>query len=278
MIACVFAAALVLAQIVGGEFEYTVQRGDSLTSLGARFGVSVRVLAEANDLNPTEILHVGKVLQIDNRHIVPRDTGPTVLVVNVPQLMLFVLGPDSPPEGYPVAAGRPSWRTPRGEFTVATKEIDPTWDVPVSIQEEMRRAGKPVLTHVPPSPSNPLGKYWIGLSIPGVGIHGTNVPSSIYSNATHGCIRLRPADIEKVFSQADVGMPGRILYEPVLVDFEAGMVFLEVHPDIYKLAPDPLRFVLDTAEADGFLDLLDLPRVEETIRRQDGIARDVTRR
>src|SRR5207244_4257585 len=65
--------------------------------------------------------------------------------------------------------------------------------------------GKPVLTHVPPSPANPLGKYWLGLSIPGVGIHGTNAPSSIYNLQTHGCIRLHPDDIEKLRKSAIKG-------------------------------------------------------------------------
>lgn len=196
-------------QVVGSESAYTVRRGDSLTSVGARFGVTVRVLAEANGLNEGSRLQIGQLLKIDNRHIVPRVEGVTI-VVNVPQTMLFWAEPDGTPRGYPIAAGKPSWKTPLGDFTAAIKETDPTWDVPPSIQEEMRREGKPVLTHVPPSPENPLGKYWIGLSIPSVGIHGTNAPSSIYSLATHGCIRLHSDDIEELFSRIEVGEPQAI--------------------------------------------------------------------
>jgi hypothetical protein len=64
--------------------------------------------------------------------------------------------------GYPIAAGKPTWRTPIGAFHILTMEEDPVWDVPESIQEEMRAAGKPVLTRVPPSPSNPLGQILVG--------------------------------------------------------------------------------------------------------------------
>jgi L,D-transpeptidase ErfK/SrfK len=273
------ATALFLMQIVGSESSYTVRAGDSLTSIGARFGVDVRVLTEANNLKPASVLQVGQALNIDNRHIVPKIAreGGELLVVNIPQRMLFFLG-DAQPKGYPIAAGRPSWKTPLGEFNIVLKETDPTWDVPLSIQEEMRRAGKRVVKRVLPSPENPLGKFWIGLSKPGVGIHGTNAPSSIYSHATHGCMRLHPDDISALFSQVNVGDHGRIIYEPVLMSFGPDGVFLEVHPDIYKKGIDPLATVVERAKTEGLFDLLDMTRVLDTIRRRDGIARDVTKR
>jgi len=116
------------------------------------------------------------------------------------------------------------------------------------------------------------------LSLPSVGIHGTNAPASIYSLSTHGCIRLHPNNIESFFPQVAVGMRGRIIYEPVLVSHTQGSVFLEVHPDPYKKGTDPLSRVMDRARSEGFLDMVDLTLVEEVIRKRDGIARDVTRR
>jgi L,D-transpeptidase ErfK/SrfK len=268
---------LLLGQVVGSEFIHTVAAGDSLTGVGARYGVELRVLAEANALNTSQHLKPGQTLRIDNRHIAPRSDGAHV-VINVPQRMLFYFDQGQVTCGYPIAAGRPDWRTPLGDFEIMSKEEDPTWDVPPSIQEEMRRAGKPVLTHVPPSPENPLGEYWIGLSLQGIGIHGTNAPSSIYKLTTHGCIRLHPEDVRNLFSEIGVGARGRIVYEPVLVAKVANTVYLEVHPDAYKTAPDPFRKVLDIASTDGFLEMLDLALVKEVIQKRDGIARDVTRR
>src|SRR4030095_10115032 len=184
-------ALLLLAQIVGSELNYTVAAGASLASIGARYGVDLRVLAEANGLKTSEQLTPGQTLQIDNRHIALPSDGAD-LVINLPQRMLFHFDKGQIGCGCPIAAGRPDWRTPLGDFEVLSKEEDPTWDVPPSIQDEMRRAGKPVLSHVPPSAKNPLGEYWIGTSLSGIGIHGTNAPSSIYKLATHGCIRLHP--------------------------------------------------------------------------------------
>ena len=57
--------------MVGGEFFYTVQLGDTLTSIGARFGVAAGVLARENDLQPSTRLKIGQELRVYNRHIVP---------------------------------------------------------------------------------------------------------------------------------------------------------------------------------------------------------------
>ena len=270
-------AALFLLQVVGSETSYTIQTGDSLTKIGARFGVSPESLADANGLKLSTRLQIGQPLRINNRHIVPSVEGARI-VVNIPQRMLFWVSSDKTIEGFPIAAGKRGWKTPVGDFTVASREVDPTWDVPLSIQAEMQREGKPVLTRVPASPQNPLGKYWIGLTIPNVGIHGTNAPASIYSLVTHGCIRLNPEDIEQLFSQIEIGMRGRIIYETVLIAREGDSLFLEVHPDTYGRAPEPMAIILERARMGGYLDMLDLTRVAEDIRKLDGVLRDVTRR
>lgn len=270
-------AALILAQIVGSEFPYTVRAGDSLTKIGARFGVSPAGLAAANGLGLSSRVVVGRSLTVNTRHIVPSIEGARI-VVNVPQRMLFWIPSDGSIQEFPVAAGRRAWETPVGDFTVATRETDPTWDVPLSIQAEMRREGKPVLKRVPPSPQNPLGKYWIGLSTPNLGIHGTNSPSSIYSLVTHGCMRLHPEDIEQMFPQVEIGMSVRIVYEPVLMTREGDAVFLEVHPDTYGMAADARKAIMERARLKGYFELVDQALVEEAFRKRDGVVRNVTRR
>ena len=50
-----------------------------------------------------------------------------------------------------------------------------------------------------------MGTRWVGLSQKGYGIHGTNAPRSIGHAASHGCIRLRNRDMEKLFSMLRVG-------------------------------------------------------------------------
>jgi L,D-transpeptidase ErfK/SrfK len=173
-----------------------------------------------------------------------------------------------------MAVGRPDWRTPTGTFEVTEKRVNPTWFVPPSIQEEMRRAGKPVLKQVPASPRNPLGDRWIGLSRGSVGIHGTNAPSSIYTFQTHGCIRLHPADIREVFERVALGSMGSIVYQPVLVGLIDGRVFIEIHPDIYGRSPGARRVVEDIVTREALL--VSWTEIDDALKRREGIARDVT--
>ena len=58
---------------------------------------------------------------------------------------------------------------------------------------------------VPPGPDNPVGTRWMGLSIHGYGIHGTNVPRSIGKPSSHGCIRMAKQDLEELYAQVAVG-------------------------------------------------------------------------
>ena len=99
---------------------------------------------------------------------------------------------------YPIAVGTSSHPTPVGNFEVIQKQVNPTWFPPSSPWA----AG---LGPVPPGPGNPLGTRWIGTSAPAIGIHGTPVPSSIGTRASHGCIRMYIRDVERLYPQVDYG-------------------------------------------------------------------------
>lgn len=268
--------AQVGAALTGAVFTYTVRPGDSLTGIGARFGMEPRLLARANGLPFVAAIKPGQTLEVDNRHIVPAVLEDGI-VVNLPQRMLFRLVAGGLQAAYPIAAGKPSWRTPVGDFIVASREHDKTWIVPPSIQREMLREGKPVLEEVPPGPDNPLGQFWLGLSLPGIGIHGTIAPQSIYHFQTHGCIRLHPDDIAELFAVVEKGDAGRLIYQPVLL-FPApdGKVYLEVHRDIYKKKLDAHKIAGELAEAAGVSGRIDWNIAASVIDAHEGVVRDVT--
>ena len=94
---------------------------------------------------------------------------------------------------YDTAVGKPSTPSPAGSYTVVAKVANPVY-----------RAHK---QDVPPGPNNPVGTRWIGLSVKGYGIHGTNAPKSIGRAASHGCIRMRNKDVEELFELVQVGVP-----------------------------------------------------------------------
>ena len=261
--------------LTGGQHRVTIARGDTLRALGSRFGVDPATIARDNGQAIDTPLHVGDTRVIDNRHIVPVFPQDVTVLVNVPQRMLFVAtAPDV--TAYPVAVGRAGWPTPVGGFSIVSKETNPTWDVPESIREEARRAGTSLPRQVPPGPNNPLGAYWLGLSGGGIGIHGTNAPSSIYRAATHGCIRLHPSDIAALFAHVQVGVKGSLVYQPILVAAVGDEVFVEAHRDVYGLEPaDALELVRARTRELGVFERVDWDRVATVIRERGGIAREV---
>jgi lipoprotein-anchoring transpeptidase ErfK/SrfK len=99
-----------------------------------------------------------------------------------------------------VATGQPIYPTPLGEFTIVDKQLNPWWYPPDSDWA----AG---MSPIPPGPGNPLGTRWMGLSVPGVGIHGTPDAASIGYSASHGCIRMRIPDAEWLYERVSIGTP-----------------------------------------------------------------------
>ena len=264
--------------VVGGDTVYTIQPGDFLIAIGARFGMAPEMLAKQNAIRYGAIIRPGQRLRIDNPHIVPATLDDGILI-NIPQRMLFHFSHGKLSAAYPVGLGKPAWPTPAGDFEIVSRVQNKTWKVPLSIQEEMRLEGKAVLEEVPPGPDNPLGAHWLGLSLWGYGIHGTIAPSSVYHFRSHGCIRLHPDDIAELFDRVEVGTTGLLIYQPVLLALtEDGRILLEVHRDIYNMGIDPALTVRAMAEANSLSQDIDWPRVDSVIAAQEGLAREVGRR
>jgi L,D-transpeptidase ErfK/SrfK len=263
--------------VAGGDTVYTIQPDDMLSAISARYAVDTRLLAQQNGIPNPDLIYAGRKLHIHNLHIVPAgfDDG---IVINIPQRMLFYFSQRELSAAYPVGLGKPSWPTPAATFKVYMKEMNKTWKVPKSIQEEMRREAKVVREEVPPGPDNPLGKHWLGLTLWGYGIHGTIAPSSVYHFQSHGCIRMHPDDIAALYDMVKKGTPGRLIYQPVLLAVvDGGRIMLEVNPDIYEKGNNPAQTVRDMAEANGLSQDINWPLVEEVIAAQEGIAREVGR-
>lgn len=261
--------------IVGALFDYEVRKGDSVIAISARLAVSDRAIIEDNKLVPPYRLKPGDRLHIRNRHLVPGYLQDGA-IINVPQRLIFVFRAGRVAGAYAVALGRRDWQTPTGGYTVRSMEKDKTWIVPPSIQAEMREQGKPVLKRVPPGPDNPLGRYWIGLSLPGYGIHGTNAPSSLYRMRTHGCIRVHPDDIEILYGQLSLHAPVRIIYAHTLLSrLDDGRIVVEVNPDVYNRGGDPLHMLHDMARAQHLEDRIDWALAARIARARQGLAFEV---
>lgn len=101
---------------------------------------------------------------------------------------------------YGIAIGMAGLDTPAGTYRIQSRQVDPAWHVPRSPW-----AGALQGTVVPGGiPSNPLKARWLGIAN-GVGIHGTSEEWSIGSRASHGCIRMRVADVIDLYPRVPVG-------------------------------------------------------------------------
>jgi lipoprotein-anchoring transpeptidase ErfK/SrfK len=97
-----------------------------------------------------------------------------------------------------VATGQSAYPTPLGRFDIVVKWRNPWWYPPDSPWAQGQAP-------VPPGPNNPLGTRWMGLSAPGVGIHGTPSDASIGYSASHGCIRMHIPEAEWLFNHVRIG-------------------------------------------------------------------------
>ena len=120
-------------------------------------------------------------------------TAPSerVVVVSIPHRKLVVVEHARAIATFSIAVGAPESPSPAGEFRIVNRVTNPTYYRPGTVIA----SGK----------DNPIGTRWLGLSRKGYGIHGTNAPRSVGQAASHGCIRLRNRDVERLFSMVRMG-------------------------------------------------------------------------
>lgn len=100
---------------------------------------------------------------------------------------------------YAIAIGQEGWETPAGTFKVQQMYENPAWQHPITGEE------------IPPgSKDNPLGKRWIGFTSQDkllIGFHGATDYSLIGQAVSHGCLRMKNADVIALYKQVQVGTP-----------------------------------------------------------------------
>ena len=207
----------------------------------------------------------GKNLIIPTQWILP-STNLFGVVINLPELRLYHFIPQiEMVTTYPVGIGDVGWETPLAVGRVIHRQVDPTWLVPKSLR------AKYGVTSIPPGPNNPLGKYWLGLSLNGYGIHGTNSPWGIGKRVSHGCIRLYPEHITLLFENVDVNTPVEIIYEPVKIGFQDQNIFIEVHPDIYNRIPDMQAKAFRRLNELDVFSRVSVSLVKDALEKQSGL-------
>lgn len=262
--------------IIEKEITYTVVKGDYGGMIEGKLGLEWSHIASSNQIKYDALLEVGQKLNIKFRRIIPPriDNG---IIINIPDRTLYRFSDGKLKDYYFIAAGKPTWQTPLGEFTIKSKAKDPTWYVPPSIQKEMEDSGQDVIVEISPGPENPLGEYWIQLSLKGIGLHGTNSPHSIYKFRSHGCMRLRPEVAEFLFNDVVVGTKGMVIYETVkAAKTSDNRIVVEVYKDFYKRRINYDEKIKEKLKELNALEKVDWNKVKEAIEKKDGLVWDVS--
>lgn len=177
-----------------GKLDYTIQRGDSLSKIAAKFNCPAELIQKANGIANARVIRPGDVIRVLDHPAFAIEVdkrGNTLLVTLGGRFF----------KRYAVGTGAYG-KTPEGTFVVRDKIVEPPW---------WRPDGKVVQFG---DPENILGTRWMALQssgttqpVSGYGIHGTWDDSSIGKQSSAGCVRMRNADVEEVFMLVPRGTP-----------------------------------------------------------------------
>jgi L,D-transpeptidase ErfK/SrfK len=222
--------------VVGFMQQVSASREETLLDIARRYDIGQNEILLANPDVDRWLPEDGSRVILPTRYILP-NAERTGLILNLPEMRLYYYPKVKPGETpvvitHPISVGRMDWKTPLGVTQIISKQVDPEWRPPQSIKDEHAKDGDPLPDVVRAGPDNPLGRYAMRLGIPGYLIHSTNKPYGVGMRVTHGCIRMYPEDIEKVFDDIPVGTPVRIVNQPIKLGWLADSLFIELHPPL----------------------------------------------
>ena len=179
----------------------------SLAELVAEtFHCSRRLLAELNPKLDLARLEPGDRLRVP---AVPADLPAPQgarIDVHLAEKVLRVVSADEKLVGlFHCSVAADKARLPSGKATVTVLVENPNYTFDPKSWPEVKGIDKRLL--IPPGPRNPVGVRWIGLSIPGYGIHGTPWPELVGKAGSHGCLRLTNWDAARLSRMIRVGTP-----------------------------------------------------------------------
>lgn len=272
---------------VVGQLATLVSRsGDTLPDVGRHFGLGYNDITAANPGLKVWVPRPGQRVVLPLQFILP-DSPRRGIILNLPNMRLFHYQGASTEKSrdvvtYSIGIGRQGWSTPTGKTRIVQKRANPSWTVPASIRQEHARDGDPLPRIVKAGPDNPLGRYALRLSMPSYLIHGTNKPYGVGMRISHGCVRLYPENIEKLFHNVKVGTKVRIINQPYLIGWKNNMLYLEANEPIIEKSINKTQFKSKLLkklkkESKNTVSSIDYAKVDRVLNRADGIPTPILR-
>jgi lipoprotein-anchoring transpeptidase ErfK/SrfK len=191
---------------------------DSLVKfLEERFHASPDFLAKINKgldlekLTPGEIVRVPNVAPFKIEEVHEKRNLPMVakfksrhIHVDTKEKMLDLFEGDALLASFPITPGSSNLPAPPGTWKILGIATMPWFRHDEGVLNYGVRTAN--FFNIPAGPRNPVGVAWIGLSKPGIGIHGTNNPETIGRAGSHGCIRVANWDVIRLIQMITEGM------------------------------------------------------------------------
>lgn len=217
--------------------NYVIKNGETFHKIARSFNLGVDEILRANpQITDVNKIYSGTKIIVPTTHLLPnaKEIG---IVINLAEPRLYFFSEEEI-ETFPISVGSDA-KTPTGLTKIIAKKENPTWIPPQSIREE-----KPDLPEIiEPGPQNPLGNHAIYLDgsrnkkWQRIVIHSTNTPWTIGSKISHGCIRMYPQDISKLFEIAAIGTRVLVINQPVKVQQIDDKIYLESHLNEAPILP-----------------------------------------
>ena len=141
---------------------------------------------------------------LDSRHMVIDtkvnqariyESTPTALVVGDPDGPVKVQANRALVASFPITPGKPQF-IKYGLWEMRNAVQLPVWRYDQSLLDTGKRSNNAL--NIPPGPNSPVGVIWMGLSVSGIGVHGTSDPETIGRSRSAGCIRMANWDATRL--------------------------------------------------------------------------------
>ncbi len=255
---------------------------DTLLDLAIDKGFGFLEIRAANpDVDPW-LPGAGTQVLLPYARILPN--GPrNGLLLNLPEQRLFLFKKGRLVDSFPIGVFRDGFSTPIGSTTIVRKVVNPTWYPTASARRDDPTL--PAVVH--PGPDNPLGTRAMYLGWPMYLIHGTHKPYGVGRRVSRGCIRLYPADAERLYDLVAVGTPVHVVNQPIKIGWWRGELFVQAHPTLQqgialeetgKVEPIEIPDISGKIEAKAgpAAGRVDWPTVERVLRERRGYPVQVT--
>ncbi len=183
------------AQLKSLDYE-TIQE-----ALGEKFHCSSKWLRDANR---------GSRFEAGDKIVVPAtgsDKPPSKAAsirIDKSERVLYLLDKAAlPVSAFPASIGGRSDPLPLGRMEIRNAAKNPVFTYDPALLKDAKKTN--VKTDIAAGPNNPVGVYWLGLSKPHWGIHGTPNPSRVGTAETNGCIHLTNWDVLRLAQVVKTG-------------------------------------------------------------------------